>query len=391
MYSKLPQRSVEWFAARKTFLLTASKLSAALGVNPNCSRKQLWDELKTGEERTFTEDVERIMQYGVDNEALAKADFELVSNSKFEDVGLLQHPEFPDLGVSPDGVGQFAALEIKCKLNKLPLRPETQHIPQAVAHAVFTGLTHTWLYYWHDGRGVAWKIAGDRELFQELIYAPAIAFAKNARSLAELGVVMGAECPKFRRNEKKELEASMDRFWISRNWKLTTINEAWLPDPHSPLDERQATHSNHYQPMRKRKVPDSPFTENHRVLHPLANQRDSGNPQPTTSLSLGDRPPLHPASVLSRPQSTTLVQRDFSVLDQQRITTTPTGSHSTPLRSDATNNRFPSDCYSHQQQQNAQVPPIFPLSTSLPSATATAATNYPATDCCRGPCCYGDN
>lgn len=55
------------------------------------------------------------MQWGIDNEPLARLAYELKTGYNVEESGFIEHSEYPDTGVSPDGlIGTDGGVEIKC-------------------------------------------------------------------------------------------------------------------------------------------------------------------------------------------------------------------------------------------------------------------------------------
>lgn len=57
------------------------------------------------------------MQWGTDNEALARASYEFLRDATVEACGFIDHPTIPMCGASPDGlVGSDGLVEIKCPL-----------------------------------------------------------------------------------------------------------------------------------------------------------------------------------------------------------------------------------------------------------------------------------
>jgi putative phage-type endonuclease len=110
---KAPQKSIEWFQARKG-RITGSIAGAALGLNP-------WqtpaDAMRTmvreyhGAEREFTGNV--ATEWGTFNEVGAAYEFSLITGLDVEECGFFEYGSW--LGASPDGlVGNGAVVEIKC-------------------------------------------------------------------------------------------------------------------------------------------------------------------------------------------------------------------------------------------------------------------------------------
>ena len=115
----MEQRSPEWFAARLG-KVTASRVADILAVTksgPSASRKNYMAELVaerlTGQPaQGFTSPA---MQWGTDNEPMARAAYEFMTDATVEQVGFVDHPHIANFGASPDGlVGAEGLVEIKC-------------------------------------------------------------------------------------------------------------------------------------------------------------------------------------------------------------------------------------------------------------------------------------
>lgn len=113
------QGSAEWFAERLG-CVTASRVADVIATTksgPSASRQnylaQLVAERLTGTvEPTYTNGA---MQWGTDTEPLARAAYEIETDTMVEQVGFVKHPEILQSGASPDGfVGEHGLVEIKC-------------------------------------------------------------------------------------------------------------------------------------------------------------------------------------------------------------------------------------------------------------------------------------
>jgi putative phage-type endonuclease len=104
------QRTDEWLTARRG-KITASLAAACLSLDPYKSRAAAWREIMgmgSGLQN-------RHMQWGVQFEAAARLDYEVLSGHIVEETGLWQHPTVPWLAASPDGlIGREGLVEIKC-------------------------------------------------------------------------------------------------------------------------------------------------------------------------------------------------------------------------------------------------------------------------------------
>jgi putative phage-type endonuclease len=109
------QKSEEWLALRGT-MLTASDVATALGENPYEKPSSLILR-KCGAPRTFTgNDATR---HGEKYEPVARDLYCEKTGEVAHEIGLVQHPEYPWLGGSPDGVTESGKLiEIKCPMSR---------------------------------------------------------------------------------------------------------------------------------------------------------------------------------------------------------------------------------------------------------------------------------
>jgi len=115
----MKQRDPEWFAIR-CGKITASRiddLMARTKSGPAASRTnyiaELVAERLTGKPaQSYTS---HAMQWGIDNEPLARDAYQFYSGLPVEEVAFIIHPEIDMSGASPDGlVGDNGMLEIKC-------------------------------------------------------------------------------------------------------------------------------------------------------------------------------------------------------------------------------------------------------------------------------------
>jgi putative phage-type endonuclease len=115
----MEQKSPEWFAARLG-KVTASKVADVIAKTKtgySASREnymaQLVCERMTGTQgESFSSTA---MQWGTDQEPLARAAYEAVADVLVDEVGFITHPTISAAGASPDGlVGDDGLIEIKC-------------------------------------------------------------------------------------------------------------------------------------------------------------------------------------------------------------------------------------------------------------------------------------
>ena len=115
----MEQRTPEWFAARLG-KVTASKVADVVAKTKSgysTSRDnymaQLVCERMTGTQAEgFSNSA---MQWGTDQEPLARAAYESAMNVLVDETGFIIHPKITEAGASPDGlVGDEGLIEIKC-------------------------------------------------------------------------------------------------------------------------------------------------------------------------------------------------------------------------------------------------------------------------------------
>lgn len=116
----IEQGSPEWFAARLG-KVTASKLNDVMATLKSGGeaatrknyRAQLIAERLTGAKmESFTNSA---MQWGTDNEPIARAMYEIKTGNDVTQVGIIDHPSIAMTAASPDGlIGDDGLIEIKC-------------------------------------------------------------------------------------------------------------------------------------------------------------------------------------------------------------------------------------------------------------------------------------
>ena len=115
----MEQRTDDWFTARLG-KVTASRISDVVAKTKSgvsASRGNYMAQLIV--ERMTNKPTESYsnsaMQWGTDTEPLARAAYEMVTDTMVEEVGFVEHPFLKMCGASPDGlVGDDGLIEIKC-------------------------------------------------------------------------------------------------------------------------------------------------------------------------------------------------------------------------------------------------------------------------------------
>ena len=150
--SDIIQRSDEWYEIRLG-KVTASRVGDVMAQGrsgaPSATRKNYMAELiaerLTGiKPENFTS---AAMQWGVENEGLARSAYEADKLVAVEEVGFVEHPTIKNFGASPDGlVGNDGLVEIKCPNTSthidnllLPERIDNDYMRQMYAQGACTG------------------------------------------------------------------------------------------------------------------------------------------------------------------------------------------------------------------------------------------------------------
>jgi putative phage-type endonuclease len=121
MQKMIEQKSDEWFAER-CGKFTGSRFNDLLAISKSTGKP-----LKSRNDLIWQIVAERIqgyqpqgassysLQWGVDNEPLARTAYEIKTGEFVEEVGFIKHSKYDFVGVSPDGlIGEYGLLEIKC-------------------------------------------------------------------------------------------------------------------------------------------------------------------------------------------------------------------------------------------------------------------------------------
>lgn len=118
-YLMVEQRSAEWFQAR-CGCVTSSRVDDAVrklkkgGVSATREsyKMELLTEVLTG--RSAYHYVSSEMYFGIENEPLARAAYEISRETEIQQVGFVFHPHIKQAGASPDGlIGEDGLIEIK--------------------------------------------------------------------------------------------------------------------------------------------------------------------------------------------------------------------------------------------------------------------------------------
>ena len=142
----MEQRTEEWFKQRLGHL-TASRASDALAKPGTATRRnyaiQLVTERLTGlQGESFTN---AAMQWGTEQEPIARAAYEAHTGVFSEQTGCHKHPTIKWLGASPDGFAGDGLIEIKCPNSNTHVdyliseEVPTKYKPQMMTQLLVTG------------------------------------------------------------------------------------------------------------------------------------------------------------------------------------------------------------------------------------------------------------
>lgn len=121
----IPQRTPEWYSARRT-MVTGSELSAAVSSSPSVAREYL--RRKVADSPPSLAASSPAVAWGVLYEPVACRVYELRTGAAVKEFGLLVHPTIKDFGASPDGITDLGIMiEIKCPYS----RPFSNSVPAA--------------------------------------------------------------------------------------------------------------------------------------------------------------------------------------------------------------------------------------------------------------------
>lgn len=151
----MKQQTKEWQSAR-VGKLTASRVGAALGVNPWQKPGDLVRAMVReyhGAEPEFVGNI--ATRHGHQHEPLAVLDYMSETGRMVEEAGFYIHPDHDWLGASPDGfVGTDGLLEIKCPFSLRnggefkTLQDQPHYYAQVQVQMASTGRTWTDFYQW---------------------------------------------------------------------------------------------------------------------------------------------------------------------------------------------------------------------------------------------------
>ena len=166
------QGSNEWFKAR-IGKVGASRVGDVMAKGTGATRKNYMTELLvarlTGEyPESYTSPA---IQWGIDNEPLARSAYEIKTGHMVQEVGFIEHPTIKGFGASPDGlIPPEGGLEIKCPNTATHLDTMmTGKIKRDYILQMQTGMACTELEWW-DFVSFDPRLPGQLELWIHRIY-----------------------------------------------------------------------------------------------------------------------------------------------------------------------------------------------------------------------------
>jgi len=177
---------------RRKGLLTASDFGAAVGLNPYCSRQQLW-RLKTGREVFEGNDQ---TQYGKDNEHHAIAKYEAITGEFVEPGAFCVNEAYPELGCTPDGrILDGSIIEVKCPTSGIYREPPIYYLAQVIGQMEIVGADRCYFVAWSSEETKIW-----------LVHHSPAAFAWMLPKLMQMVVFIktGVEPPRAKKPNKDD-------------------------------------------------------------------------------------------------------------------------------------------------------------------------------------------
>lgn len=185
--NQIEQRSPEWLKIR------IGKITAS-----NCGRMMSFskrDKLPTAENKKYITDLvlERLngqatefyvnpaMQWGIENEPVARVFYEYLYEVTVQETGFIHHPKYDFIGASPDGlIGDDGLLEIKCPTTShhleilLSNKPDEDHVLQCMFQLWVTNRQYCSLLYFDprmikdDYKGKVFHLERDETIIQTI-------------------------------------------------------------------------------------------------------------------------------------------------------------------------------------------------------------------------------
>lgn len=144
---EIKQGSPEWLALRAG-KVTASKIADVMMAKTTAGYKNymadlIVERLTGAKTESFTN---AAMQWGVDQEPLARAEYEIKTGNFVDQITFVEHPTIEMFGCSPDGlIGDDGLVEIKCPNTATHIdyvmadKAPTKYVPQMQCQLAVTG------------------------------------------------------------------------------------------------------------------------------------------------------------------------------------------------------------------------------------------------------------
>lgn len=123
------QRSEEWLKLREN-MITASDVASVLGISRFETPQSILYK-KCGFQKKYSQRSQDAMSHGVQYESQARDLYCSVTGEVVHEIGLVQHPDYPFIGASPDGITESGKLiEIKCPTGQFRKKIPDYYYPQ---------------------------------------------------------------------------------------------------------------------------------------------------------------------------------------------------------------------------------------------------------------------
>ena len=195
------QGTPAWFSARQG-KLTASRFGAAAGICPYNSRAKAL-RLALGQEK-WSGNVEAC-RWGTINEKNAIKDYMVRTGNVVKSKGFYEHPDYPWLGGSPDGlIGDEGMIEVKCPFVNKVCHAKIPPVYYCQINGLLEILDRQWCDYisWTPTEMKVYRVFRDPDLFTYLLDRYTLFYACMKRGCDTM--------PKVSATEKQEVLDRID-------------------------------------------------------------------------------------------------------------------------------------------------------------------------------------
>jgi len=256
----LQQGTPAWFNARKG-KLTASKFGAAAGICPYQSRAKCLRLTLGVEQWKGNLDACR---WGTVNKKNAIKDYMIRTGNVVVQKGLYEHPDYPWLGGSPDGlVGDVGIIEVKCPfVNKTP-HAKIPPIYYCQMNGLMEIMNKEWCDYvsWTPTAMKVYRVYRDPELWDFLIDRYSTFYAFMKRGCDNVPRVTSAEKAEVLRRIEVSDEQTDYKYWsyVEPGQQGST----WDGPPDDPFLLHSDVSSDDLSPSSKRSREDGADVQGH--------------------------------------------------------------------------------------------------------------------------------